>query len=90
MASQPSPEQPEPEQPKRWPPNPNQKKRLQKCFEHASKQMAGENYDYATVLFSQCVFGDPENRAYVQGFLGNLQKKYGNNRKGPPWPSSRS
>ena len=44
--------------------------------------MAGENYDYATVLFSQCVLGDPENKAYVQGFLGNLQRKYGNNKKG--------
>ena len=52
--------------------------------------MAGENYDYATVLFSQCVFGDPENRAYVQGFWEICKRNTGTTRKGPPWPSSRS
>ena len=44
--------------------------------------MAQENFDYATELFRQCVWGDPGNRAFVQSFLGNLQKKYANNRKG--------
>ncbi len=66
----------------RWPPSATAKKRLQKCFETASQKMAQENYDYATELFRQCVWGDPGNKAFVQNFLGNLQKKYANNRKG--------
>ncbi len=57
-------------------------KRLQQCFSHASKQMAQENYDYATTLFAQCVEGDPSNLSYVQSFLANLQKKYNNNKTG--------
>jgi tetratricopeptide (TPR) repeat protein len=58
-------------------------KRLKKCFEHASKQMAQENYnfDYVTELFSQCVLGEPGNQVYVQSFLGNLHKKFGNVKK---------
>ena len=67
---------------KRWPPSAAAKKRLQKCFETANQKMAQENFDYATELFRQCVWGDPGNKAFVQNFLGNLQKKYANNRKG--------
>lgn len=61
---------------------PAKRKRLQQCFEHGSRQMAQENYDYATELFTQCVIGDPGNRTYVEHFLGNLQKKYNNNKYG--------
>ena len=75
------PEKPEKAVP-RWPPSPNGKKRLQKAFEIASQKSEQESYDYATELLSQCVWGDPGNKAYVQSFLGNLQKKYANNRKG--------
>jgi len=76
-------EQQPPDKPaKRWPPSPAAKKRLQKMFEHAGKQMGQENYDYATELFSQCVWGDPGSKVFVQNFLGNLHKKYANNRKG--------
>ncbi len=64
------------------PPTPAQRKRLQKCYEHANVQMRQENYDYATELFTQCVLGDPGNLLYVQGFLGNLKQKYNNNKKG--------
>jgi tetratricopeptide (TPR) repeat protein len=64
------------------PPTPAQRKRLQKCYEHANLQMRQENYDYATELFTQCVLGDPGNLLYVQGFLGNLKQKYNNNKKG--------
>lgn len=67
---------------KREPISPAKRKRLQQCFEHASKQMAQENYDYATELFTQCVAGDPGNVVYLQSFLGNLQKKYNNNKTG--------
>ncbi|HEY4312087.1 MAG TPA: tetratricopeptide repeat protein [Pirellulales bacterium] len=56
--------------------------RLQACFEHGSKSASKGNYDYATEMFTQCVQGDPGNLLYVQNFLNNLQKKYGNNKKG--------
>ena len=58
------------------------RKRLQKIFAHGSKMMAQENYDYATELFAQCIVGDPSNLIYVQNYVGNLQKKYGNNKTG--------
>jgi len=44
--------------------------------------MAQENYDYAAEMFTTCVLGDPGNVAYVQSFLGNLKKKYNNNKRG--------
>ncbi|MDZ7619293.1 MAG: tetratricopeptide repeat protein [Patescibacteria group bacterium] len=66
----------------REPVSPAKRKRLQKVFEHASKQMSQDNHDYATTLLIQCVVGDPGNLIYVQSYVGNLQKKYKNNRKG--------
>ena len=66
----------------REPISPAKRKRLQKVFEHASKQMSQDNFDYATELLGQCVVGDPANLIYVQSYVGNLQKKYKNNRKG--------
>ena len=57
-------------------------KRLQQCFEHASKQAEQNNHDYATDLFISCVQGDPGNLEFVQGFMENLQEKYENNKKG--------
>jgi tetratricopeptide (TPR) repeat protein len=51
-------------------------------FEHANRMMAQDNFDYASELLSQCVTGDPSNFAYLQAFLANLKKKYGNNKKG--------
>jgi len=66
----------------REPISPAKRKRLQQCFEHAGKQMSQDNYDYATELFAQCVVGDPSNPIYVQNYIGNLQRKYNNNKKG--------
>lgn len=66
----------------REPISPAKRKRLQKVFEHASKQMSQDNFDYACELLNQCVLGDPGNLIYVQSYVGNLQKKYKNNRKG--------
>jgi tetratricopeptide (TPR) repeat protein len=63
---------------------PATRKRLQKCFEHASKQTSQNNFDYATELLTQCVAGDPSNVLYVRSYIENLQKKYANNRKGAP------
>ena len=52
------------------------------CFEYARRQAEQENYDYAAVLFEQCVAGDPSNVTYVESFLENLKKKYGDNKRG--------
>lgn len=64
--------------------SPAKRKRLQQCFEAASKIMAQENcnFDYVTDLLAQCVAGDPGNFAYTQAFLANLKKKYNNNKYG--------
>ncbi len=57
--------------------------RLEKIFAHASKKAAaGVDFDYTTELLMQCVLGDPGNATYVKTYIENLQKKYGNNRKG--------
>jgi len=66
----------------RHPLSPAKKKRLQKVYEHATKQISQENYDYATQLLMSCVSEDPGNLEYVQSFMESLQKKYGNNKKG--------
>jgi tetratricopeptide (TPR) repeat protein len=83
MASDEKSAQPVESQPSRRDPlTPAKRKRLQKIFEHAGKQLAQENYDYASELFEQCVLGDPSNLIYVQNYIGNLQKKYNNNKTG--------
>ncbi|NLE37087.1 MAG: tetratricopeptide repeat protein [Pirellulaceae bacterium] len=66
------------------------RKRLQQCFAHASKQAAGNNFDYATDLLSGCVLTDKNNTLYWQSFLGNLRKKYDNNKKGAKLASIRT
>lgn len=58
------------------------RQRLQKVFEHAQRCLDKQDFDYANRLFTQCVVEDPGNLVYLQHFLGNLQKKYGDNRKG--------
>ena len=70
------------EQPARQPITPAKRRRLQQCFSHGSKMAASGNFDYATEMFSQCISGDPGNLIYVQNFVGNLKKKYNNNKKG--------
>ncbi|RIK74345.1 MAG: hypothetical protein DCC67_16690 [Planctomycetota bacterium] len=56
--------------------------RLQKVFEHAQRCVEKGDHDYANQLFTQCVSEDPANIVYLQAFLGNLQRKYGNNKRG--------
>ncbi len=58
------------------------RRRLQQCFEHATRNSTKGDHDYAHKMFVQCVTGDPGNLVYAQSFLGNLQKKYHNNKKG--------
>jgi tetratricopeptide (TPR) repeat protein len=63
--------------------SPAKRNRLEKVFEHASRKVAaGADFDYTTDLLTQCVLGDPGNIAYIRCYIENLQKKYGNNRKG--------
>jgi len=62
--------------------DPNKRRRLQLQFEQGSKVAAQGNFDYATDMFFQCVKGDPGNSIYVQNYLGNLRRKYNNNKKG--------
>ncbi|HEX6961537.1 MAG TPA: hypothetical protein VF175_06695 [Lacipirellula sp.] len=61
---------------------PSVRHRLQKVFEHAQRCVEKGDYDYANQLFTQCVAEDPANVVYLQAFLANLQKKYGNNKRG--------
>ena len=75
MAEQPPKDGPQPIPPEK-------RRRLQQCFQHGSQSAAKGNFDYATEMFTMCVQGDPGNLIYVQNFLGNLQKKYNNNKKG--------
>ena len=70
----------------REPLSPAKRKRLEKTFEVASKKAATSttpsDFDYVVELVAQCVLGEPGNATYVRAFIENLQKKYGNNRKG--------
>lgn len=58
------------------------RRRLQACFEQGSKVAAKGQFDYATDMFAQCLIGDPGNPIYVRSFLGNLSKKYNDNKSG--------
>src|SRR5687767_7133701 len=58
------------------------RKRLQQTFEHGSRSTGKGDFDYADQMFTQCVLEDPGNLLYVSNFLGNLKKKYNNNKKG--------
>jgi tetratricopeptide (TPR) repeat protein len=60
------------------------RRKLQQCFDHASKLATQEKFDrdYVAALLASCVQGDPGNLVYVDAFLDNLQKKYDNNKKG--------
>jgi tetratricopeptide (TPR) repeat protein len=64
------------------------RKRLEKIFEVAGKKAAvaavANDFDYVTDLLVQCVTGDPGNALYARAYIENLQKKYGNNKKGAP------
>jgi tetratricopeptide (TPR) repeat protein len=51
-------------------------------YEHGQRCVEKGDHDYANQLFTQCVSEDPANVTYLQAFLANLQKKYGNNKKG--------
>lgn len=62
---------------------PVQRRRLQACYDHASKLMEQDTYDfdYATTLLISCVVGDPGNTVYLENFFANVQSKYQNKKK---------
>jgi tetratricopeptide (TPR) repeat protein len=64
------------------------RKRLEKIFEaakaKASAASGASDFDYPADLLGQCVNGDPGNPYYVQAYLENLHKKYGNPKKISP------
>jgi tetratricopeptide (TPR) repeat protein len=74
----------------RQPISPEKRRIYQMSFERGSKAAAQGQFDYATDMFTQCLQGDPGNRIYVSNFLGNLQKKYNNNKKGGNFAGVRS
>lgn len=63
---------------------PAMRRRLQQCFDHASKLTSQDkcDCDYVNTLLTECVVNDPNNLIYVEAFLANLQRKYNNNKKG--------
>src|SRR5687767_3897031 len=64
--------------------SPALRKKLQQCYEHGSKLLQQEKYDfdYAHSSLVECVTQDPGNATYVEAFLQNLQRKYNNNKRG--------
>ena len=63
---------------------PAMRQRLQQCYQHGTKLMEKEKYDfdYANSLLSECVVRDPNNLMYVEAFLTNLDRKYDGNKRG--------
>jgi tetratricopeptide (TPR) repeat protein len=64
--------------------SPALRKKLQQCYEHGTKLMQQDKYDfdYAHSLLVECVANDPGNLLYVEALLQNLQQKYHNNKRG--------
>ena len=56
--------------------------KLQKVFEHAQRCVDKGDFEYAHKLFAECVAEDPSSDIYLKGMLGNLQRKFDNNKKG--------
>ena len=70
--------------------SPAVRRRLEQCFDAGTKNTQTGNFDYATEMLTQCVTTDPGNQKYAQAFLGNLTRKYNNNKKGSTLASVRS
>ncbi len=81
---------PNPESPTTAALSPAVRRRLQQCFDAGTKNTQSGNYEYATEMLMQCVTEDPGNQIYAQAFLGNLYRKYNNNKKGITLASVRS
>ena len=55
--------------------------RLQQLFENGNKQMSLGGFDYACDMFFECVLGDPGNIIYMQSYVANLRRKFGEKKK---------
>jgi len=69
--------------------SPGKRRRLQTAFDHGALRGSKGEFDYAHEMFAQCVAGDPGNVIYTTNLLGNLTKKYSNNRKGVKRPPNK-
>jgi tetratricopeptide (TPR) repeat protein len=63
--------------------SPGLRRRLHQCYLNGVKLVAQEKYDCdeANRMFIECIVNDPGNLLYVEAFLDNLQRKYGNHKK---------
>mgnify|MGYP002623096790 FL=1 len=63
---------------------PELRRRLQECYQRGCELVSRSKYDfdYANAMFTECVVADPANVVYIDDFLDNLRKKYGNNKRG--------
>lgn len=84
VMSEESPTRDLPEEPAAHIVSPAQRKRLQQCYEHGTRLLQQEkyDYDYAHSLLVQCATGDPGNLIYIEALLANLQRKFGNRKRG--------
>ncbi len=60
---------------------PAARNRLQQLFENGNKQMSLGGFDYACDMFFECVLGDPGNIIYLQSYVANLRRKFGEKKK---------
>ena len=64
--------------------SPLKRKMLQTLLEkgnESSAKTAKGSQDYAHEMYTQCVIGDPTCLLYHQSMIGNLFRKYDNNKK---------
>jgi tetratricopeptide (TPR) repeat protein len=75
---------PAPESPQEQIIPPALRRRLQECYEHGTKLMAQDKYDfdYAHSILVECVSRDSGNLVYLDTFFQNLHRKYDNNKRG--------
>lgn len=58
------------------------RQRLQQLFERGKQSFERGDFPYAHDMFTRCVVEDPGNVVYLQHFRANLQRKYGERKKG--------
>ncbi|HEX6984925.1 MAG TPA: tetratricopeptide repeat protein, partial [Planctomycetaceae bacterium] len=61
---------------------PDKKKIAAASWKRGSEAMAKEDWDFAILMFSQCVSLVPDNLMYRQALRGVEYRKYGNNKSG--------
>jgi tetratricopeptide (TPR) repeat protein len=60
----------------------HERQRLEECFARGRDLARVEkDYDYAHVMFAECVGQDPANLEYVEALLANLKAKFGGDKK---------